>query len=189
MSTRTPGPLRHPSAAAGSAAWAADTPAATAVGPADRFGGRRSLLLLAFVAGLEGCATPRTAPDLPTLAEQVRATEADFARSMAERRFDAFAAHVAEDAVFVNGGQPLRGKAAVLAHWQSYFERPAAPFAWKPEIVEVLASGTLAYSEGPVSQPDGKTVARFFSTWRREGDGRWRVVFDNGYNLCNCPKP
>jgi len=50
--------------------------------------------------------------------------------------------------------------------------------------VVVLASGTLAQSVGPVSNPGGKVVARFYSTWRLESDGRWRVVFDDGYDVC-----
>lgn len=144
--------------------------------------------LIATLAWLGGCATSRPAAGPAALAEQVRAAETAFAQSMADRRLDAFAGFVADDAVFVNGGKPLRGKAAVLEHWTRFFERPVAPFAWKPEIVEVLASGTLAYSEGPVWLPDGKVVARYFSTWRLEPDGRWRVAFDNGYDICSGAK-
>jgi ketosteroid isomerase-like protein len=51
----------------------------------------------------------------------------------------------------------------------------------------VLASGDLAHSTGPVARPDGTVGRRFYSTWRRERDGAWRVVFDDGYLLC--PKP
>jgi ketosteroid isomerase-like protein len=136
---------------------------------------------------LAGCATS-PAPDLKALTEQVRAAETAFAQSMADRRFDTFGSFVADDAVFINGGQPLRGKTAVLLFWQRFFERADAPFAWKPEIVEVLATGRLAYSEGPVSGPDGKVFARYFSTWRREADGRWLVVLDNGYSVRDADK-
>lgn len=146
-----------------------------------------TLLALPAVLGLAGCATPL--PDLTSLAEQVRASEIAFAASMAARDFDAFASWVADDATFINSGKPLRGKAAVLAHWQRFFRTPNAPFSWKPEIVEVLDSGQLAYSEGPVSVADGKQVARYFSTWRRDPSGGWRIVLDNGYETCDCNKP
>lgn len=43
-------------------------------------------------------------------------------------------------------------------------------------------------STGPVSSPEGAIVARFNSHWRLEAPGVWRVVFDNGYDVCNCPK-
>ena len=45
-----------------------------------------------------------------------------------------------------------------------------------------------APGEGPVSLPDGKLVARYASTWRREADGRWKVVIDNGHDVCDCTK-
>jgi ketosteroid isomerase-like protein len=151
---------------------------------------RRFVLTLAATAVapvlLAGCATPP--PDLTSLGEQVRAAETAFAASMAARDFAAFSSFVANDATFVNAGKPLRGKEAVLMHWQRFFRGPQAPFSWKPEIVEVLSSGNLAHSEGPVALPDGKVVARYYSTWRREPSGNWLVVLDNGYDLCDCSK-
>jgi ketosteroid isomerase-like protein len=114
---------------------------------------------------------------------QVRAAETAFARSMAQRDFEAFAGFISDSAVFVNHGQPLRGKPAVLAHWKRFFDGAQAPFSWMPQIVEVTADGRLGYSEGPVSLPDGRVPSRYFSTWRLESDGRWRVAFDNGYDL------
>lgn len=144
------------------------------------------LVAATLLLALAGCAQ---APlDMTALGEQVRASETAFAATMAARDFDAFASWVADDAVFINGGKPLRGKARVLEHWKRFFERPQAPFAWKPEIVEVLDSGQLAYSEGPVTLPDGKVVARYFSTWRRGADGSWKIVLDNGYDRCDCPR-
>jgi ketosteroid isomerase-like protein len=144
---------------------------------------KRTLLLALLV--LSGCAA------LPPqdLAEQVRSTELAFAKSMAERDLAAFAALIADEAVFLNGGKPLRGKPAVIEHWKRYFSAPAAPFSWRPDLVEVLPSGELAHSEGPVSAPDGRVFARFYSTWRKSSDGRWRIVFDNGHEVCDCPKP
>lgn len=89
----------------------------------------------------------------------------------------------------INGGKPVRGKPAITADWKKFYDSPRASFSWKPDLVEVLPSGTLAYSTGPVSNPDGVVFARFNSTWRLEAPGVWRVVFDNGSEVCNCPKP
>jgi len=47
-------------------------------------------------------------------------------------------------------------------------------------VVEVLDSGDLALSSGPVVSPAGETVGRFNSVWRKDPDGRWLVVFDKG---------
>ena len=51
---------------------------------------------------------------------------------------------------------------------------------------EVLDSGTLGISTGPVYDPDGMRVGTYNSIWRREADGTWRVIFDNGCPPCDC---
>jgi ketosteroid isomerase-like protein len=129
---------------------------------------------------------PRPSPSEAKL--EVMATERAFARSMADRDLAAFAALLSEEAVFFSGPTPLRGKSAVLAAWARFFSAPAAPFSWEPEEVEVLDSGTLALSSGPVRNPKGELTARFSSIWRREAGG-WRIVFDKGAPVCNCTPP
>lgn len=130
-----------------------------------------------------GCALHQPAAEPASLEQQVLAAERAFAASMATRDLAAFESFLADEAVFFNGEQALRGRAAVLAHWAHYFEDKQAPFSWAPDQVVVLASGDLALSTGPVRDPQGRTVARFNSIWRRETDGRWRVVFDKGSPL------
>ena len=102
---------------------------------------------------------------------------------MATRDFAAFQTFIADEAVFFNGDAPLRGKAEVAAHWRGFFDG-AAPFSWEPSRVEVLASGDLALSTGPVRDASGKTVATFNSIWRRDRSGKWHVVFDKGSDIC-----
>jgi ketosteroid isomerase-like protein len=117
------------------------------------------------------------------LRRQVEATERAFARSMAERDHAAFTRHLSEQAIFFNGSQALRSKAAVANAWKAYFEAPQAPFSWEPDQVEVLGDGTLAHSSGPVHDATGKPIARFNSVWRQEAPGVWRVVLDKGSPL------
>lgn len=132
-------------------------------------------------ATLIAAGTAMAAGDPAELAAQVRAAEAAFARTMADRNHADFVAHLSEEAIFFSERGVLRGKSAVAAAWQPYYEGPQAPFSWQPDSVEVLDSGTLAHSSGPVFAPDGRRVATFNSIWRREADGRWRVIFDKGY--------
>ena len=142
-----------------------------------------------LIAGLGvfcALASPQAAGD--AVADQVRSAEQAFAGTMAARDHAAFSRHIAEDAVFFDGEKAIRGKAAVVAAWKAFFERTNAPFSWAPEAVEVLDSGTLAHSSGPVLDPAGKRVGTFNSVWRREPDGVWRVVFDKGCNVCDCAK-
>ena len=104
---------------------------------------------------------------------------------MADRDHRSFTSFLSEEAVFLNGGRPLRGKSAVADYWKRFYTEPKAPFSWKPDRVQVLDSGGLGYSTGPVFDDEGKQFARFYSTWRREGDV-WRIVFDDGCNLGKC---
>lgn len=145
---------------------------------------------LALAAGLfsltAGCAAVAPRPSREEMVAQVTAAELAFAKTMADRDFNAFLRLVAPEAVFLNGGKPLRGKAAIADFWKRFYTAPSPPFTWKPDLVEVVDSGTLAQSIGPVAAPNGKVVSRFYSTWRREPDGEWRVVFDDGYDVCEC---
>ena len=76
----------------------------------------------------------------------------------------------------------------VVEAWKRFFEGKDAPFSWEPEAVEVLGSGSLALTSGPVRDPDGKLIGTFTTIWRREPDGRWRVVFDKGCPVCEPEK-
>lgn len=120
-------------------------------------------------------------PAVPaSAADQVLAAERAFARTMAQRDLAAFGSFVADEAIFFGGPVPLRGRQQVIDGWARHFEGPRAPFSWDPDQVEVLASGTLALSTGPVRNADGQVIARFNSIWRLEAPGVWRVVFDKG---------
>ena len=144
---------------------------------------RISLLLLFALASMApGPVLSQTAEDL---ASEVRSAEQAFAATMAERNLEAFVSHLADEAVFFTG-KVLRGAEEIAAAWSPFFEGAAAPFSWEPEQVEVLDSGTLALSSGPVYDPGGNRIGTFNSVWRFEADGRWRVVFDKGCPPCDC---
>jgi ketosteroid isomerase-like protein len=122
-----------------------------------------------------------------TAKDQVWAAELAFARTMADRNLSGFSEFVAEEAIFFAGTSTLRGKPEVIEGWAQYFTGAEAPFSWEPDQVEVLESGRLAFSTGPVRDPAGKVIARFNSVWRLEASGQWRVVFDKGSPAAGVP--
>ena len=148
-------------------------------------------LALALLATSSHAAAP---PPLPTEAQlavivvEVKAAETAFAKTMADRRLDLFTDFVAEDAVF-NGDAMIIGRANVVEKWRAFFAKPAAPFSWAPDSVAVAADGRTAISTGPVRTPAGKMVSRFTSIWRKDADGHWRVIADQGVDACECPPP
>jgi ketosteroid isomerase-like protein len=168
---------------------------------------KRRLMLAALTAGaLSACASaphraaaPSQSSGKPALAattpdaakaataaatQQVIATEQAFAKSMSDRNFKAFLTFLSPDAVFFSGKTVRHGPAEVAEQWQPYFEGRKAPFSWAPDHVEVLASGNLALSTGPVYE-DGKVIARFNSIWRLEAPNTWHIVFDKGEAVCS----
>jgi ketosteroid isomerase-like protein len=146
-------------------------------------------LHIAALIALLSLARAQAQPGLVDPTAQVRAAETAFAKSMADRDHGAFTALLADDTVFWGGKGAIRGKAAVAADWKRFFDGPAAPFSWKPAEVEVLTSGTLGYTSGPVFDPQGNRVGTFNSVWQRQADGTWKIVFDKGCPPCDCGKP
>ena len=118
----------------------------------------------------------------PSVDLQVYRAEQAFARTMADRDVGEFATFIADEAIFF-GPSVLRGKPRILEAWGPFFEGDEAPFSWAPEDVEVLPSGGLAHSSGPIFNAAGERIGTFNTVWRLESDGRWRVVFDRG---CSC---
>jgi ketosteroid isomerase-like protein len=141
-------------------------------------------LFIAMLLALPACA--QTNADMK---EQVRKTEIAFAKTMADRDVAAFAIFLSKEVIFMSGGKTLTGPADVLENWKAFFTGTAAPFSWEPEFVEVLESGELAMSSGPVRDGTGKRVGTFNSVWRREADGAWKIVIDNGCPNCTCAAP
>jgi ketosteroid isomerase-like protein len=127
----------------------------------------------------------RTASALPgsSATDQVVAAERAFAKSMADRDFGAFGALLSSEAIFFNGSTVMHGASEIASAWQPYFKGAKAPFAWQPDHVEVLPSGKLALSTGPVYVA-GQVVGRYNSIWRLEASGNWRIVFDKGEAVC-----
>jgi ketosteroid isomerase-like protein len=128
-------------------------------------------------------------PTLVDLQQEVANTERAFAKSMADRDHAAFASFLSEEAVFFSDPAVLHGKEQVAQAWKRFYQGPTAPFSWQPEQVEVLPSGTLALSSGPVRDGQGKLIATFTSIWRLEAPGVWRIIFDKGNDVCDCRKP
>ena len=115
---------------------------------------------------LAACASAPLQTSMQERERQVADTERAFAKTMADRDFAAFTTFLSPEAVFLSGSGARRGKQAVSDAWQRFYQGPEVPFSWAPDRVEVLDSGNLALSTGPVHDRSGKLIARFSSIWR-----------------------
>jgi ketosteroid isomerase-like protein len=137
---------------------------------------RRNLCLFLVVLASSVSAADRT--------EEVRATEIAFAKAFAERDAKKFFSYVANDAQFLGQHKIMHGKQEVIAVWSEYFKPAVAPFSWQPERVVTNAAGDLGFSNGPVFDETGAQIGTFTSTWARQLDGSWKILFDGG---SGCP--
>ena len=140
--------------------------------------------ILLFVAA---CATPLppTTPRQPTDADRdsLAASELAFAKRSVEQGMRAeFIEYFADDGInFAPDPGNTRAR---------YRARPEAiePFIldWHPAIAAVARAGDLGFTTGPYAITGRAPAVRepaqgmFFSVWRRQPDGDWRVIVDGG---------
>ena len=119
-------------------------------------------------------------PSMDAPASLAAAETAFAAHSMREDMRAAFLANFAGDGVFVRSGW------IVSNDWLRGRPAPAIALDWRPQYVEVAASGELGLSTGPTritSKTDPAAApgyGQFVSIWRREGAGPWKVAADLG---------
>ena len=141
---------------------------------------RLSSLSLIVVCLVAAAAAGRARVSNQDVRSQVMEHERAFAATMAARDFEGFGKYLSREAVFMTGDGVVRGKDAVMNAWRPHYDGAQAPFSWEPEEVEVVESGTLAYSGGPIYNAAGQRIGRFNSIWRLKAPGQWEVVFDRG---------
>src|SRR6516165_4667286 len=120
-------------------------------------------------------------------ADEVRATEIAFAKAFADRDVKKFFSYLADDAQFLGRSNTMRGKQQVVAVWSEFFKAAVAPFRWEPERVVTNAAGDLGFSSGPVFDEAGVQTGTFTSTWLRQPNGSWKILFDGG-SVCPTTK-
>ena len=144
-------------------------------------------LLILVLTLLVSCNTMPDSATLEAWKQEIRDVERDFA-SMAAREGipEAFLYYAAEDAVLMRNDQLFIGKRKL----EESFERNTSQLqdellSWKPDFVDVSASGDLGYTYGQYiysyTDSTGSTVELqgvFHTVWKRQADGTWRFVWD-----------
>ncbi|HZN54369.1 MAG TPA: hypothetical protein VFB67_03535 [Candidatus Polarisedimenticolaceae bacterium] len=112
--------------------------------------------------------------------DQVVAAERAFAAaSLAHGQHTAFLEYLTEDAIAF---EPVPTPARPLHEGKP---NAGATLTWGPSWVAVASAGDLAISTGPwelrrTEEPRLKMTGWFFSIWRREPGGAWKVAVDSG---------
>ena len=146
----------------------------------------KPLFVLFFTLAV-ACNTAPDAASLEIWRQEIRDVERDFASMAAKEGISkAFLHYAAEDAVLMRNNQLFIGREKLA---ESFDRNTAQPedelLSWKPDFVDVSASGDLAYTYGQYSysytDSTGSTVELqgvFHTVWKRQADGSWRFVWD-----------
>jgi ketosteroid isomerase-like protein len=139
---------------------------------------KRALTFLLIVCAFSILALPQT-PPLASLVE----TERAFARDCVERGVrDSFLAFFADDAISF-WPHPVNAREALLKQ-PAPSERPTTTLNWEPLLADVSGAGDLGYTTGPSLTTDDKQKpirsGYYFSIWRWQSDGSWKVELDIG---------
>jgi hypothetical protein len=142
---------------------------------------RVPILLVAccWAAGAAAASEPRDA---------ALAADAAFAAMSLERgQPAAFRENLAADGVIFRPG------AVNGPDWLAVHEQASGRLEWTPTAGAAACDGRLAITTGPwhYSNPESGDVAagHYLSIWRRDIDGRWRVVLDHGVDHAPAATP
>ena len=98
----------------------------------------------------------------------------------------AFMTYAAEDAVLMRNDKLVIGKKNLAMLFENQASKPKnESLNWKPDFVDVSASGDLAYTYGhfTYSYTDStgtkiESSGVFHTVWKRQADGSWLFVSD-----------
>ena len=119
--------------------------------------------------------------------QAIAKTEADFQKARGERGLEGWLSFFADDTADFTRGEPFSfTKDEMRKRLEKDFD-PADELTWKAAKIEVARSGDLAYSLGTWhlkgKNPKGEEVeqtGKYLTVWKKQKDGRWRVVADTG---------
>lgn len=142
-----------------------------------------SILALSIMAIVVHQKQPSPAPTAKTAIKQ--ADEA-WAKAIESKSVDLSVEAYDPEAVTAGSAMfPARGLAAFRENWATLFSQPGFNLTWKADSIVVTESGTIGYSTGTWSQtaPTGTLTGPYLAVWRKQPDGRWKVLIDAAWIL------
>ncbi len=136
-------------------------------------------LILIFTGACAMSPESEVSPDV--LMEADRA----FERATTEQGVDGWVSHFADDGVVYPKQGVVEGVEAIREMMTPVFADDGPGLTWRPTRADVAASGDLGYTIGrwESGSEDGEsavTRGNYVTIWRKEPDGRWKVVVDIG---------
>jgi ketosteroid isomerase-like protein len=147
---------------------------------------RAAVIALVALLSLAPSLARAQGAELESAKRAIKIADLELAKSVADRSLQTFVSLVDDDAVFFGKGV-ARGRNAVSKAWLPFFTDRTLFLKWHPTQAEVSSSGDLGYSIGEYERigkdPSGypaTVTGNYVSIWRKQPDGRWKVILDIG---------
>jgi uncharacterized protein (TIGR02246 family) len=117
---------------------------------------------------------------------EVRAADAAWLKAYQAKDIEKSAAFFGEQGSMLVPNTPiLTGREAIAKFIARSFATKDYKIAWRPNKADVARSGELGYTSGryelSFKDASGKAIAdrgKYLMVWKKQGDGRWSVLFD-----------
>jgi ketosteroid isomerase-like protein len=145
---------------------------------------KRVCLVILVLLGLLSAAASQQPKMSPALASLIAAERA-FARTSVEKGIrESFLAFFADDGINFQP-HPVKSREAILKR-PAPATRPPIVLNWEPAYADISNAGDLGYTTGPYVLTDNSPQKNpphygfYFSIWKRQADGSWKVALDLG---------
>jgi len=144
-------------------------------------------LILPVILLLSSCTVEIEKDSLEKWKSEIVEAEMNFSAMAAENGIpEAFLSYAADDVVLMRNNKLVVGKQDLIAYLENQpVNVKNERLSWKPDFVDVSASGDLAYTYGQFiysyTDSTGTIVENrgvFHTVWKRQHDGSWRYVWD-----------
>lgn len=122
--------------------------------------------------------------------QQLLDADRAFAKAVTERRLQGWMDFMADDAARMEklGGKFIKGKEAIRKADTALFADPKRRLVWDPVDAHLYADQKSGITSGRYqlfrTGDDGKETIQatgsYFTGWRKQPDGNWKVIFDTG---------
>lgn len=143
------------------------------------------VILSCVVAG--GCSQAPAPVDSRKAAEAaINSTSEEFAKATEAKDLDKIISYYTDDAILFAPSSPAAvGKEAVRKAWQGFLGGPPSKIDVSGTIIDVAASGDLAFERGEftltTTDAKGKTASatgKLVDVWKKQADGSWKMAAD-----------
>jgi ketosteroid isomerase-like protein len=130
----------------------------------------------------------RPAPDLEAARLSLMEADRVFARAVAERRLEAWVEAFDTTGIQMRPNLPFTpGHDEIRRLMTPAFADTSWHLSWEPRLAFVSASADLGYTLGTYRSvrrdstgQERSGTGKYVTIWRKQSDGRWKVVFDGG---------